>query len=77
MPRPKKRAKTRVPEEVLIQLEERAEEEQPAAKPQRIPDAYRCRGFAEVELGFSFPVACREASRCLHCDYVPLEQDED
>ena len=75
LPEPKRRPKTRVTEEVMAKLEAESDQEKPAAEPERIPDAYRCTGFAEVELGFSFPVACREASRCLHCDYVPLEDE--
>ena len=58
----------------MAKLEETSEQEIAAAEPGQIPDAYRS-GFAEVELGFSFPLACREATRCLHCDYVAIEED--
>jgi NADH-quinone oxidoreductase subunit F len=72
-PRPRK--KTRVAEAVMAQLEETADEEIPAADVPKIPDAYRRSGFSEVELGYTLPVACREATRCLHCDYVMVEEE--
>jgi NADH-quinone oxidoreductase subunit F len=75
MPAAKKRAKTRVSAEIMAALEAAAEEERAAAQVPKIPDSYRYSGFAEVELGFSVPVACREASRCLHCDYVMMEEE--
>jgi len=75
MPAPKKRAKTRVTAEVMAVLEETADQEKPPAEVPRIPDAYRRSGFSEVELGYPLPVACREAARCLHCDYVLLEEE--
>jgi len=75
MPEPKIRRKTRVSEEVMAALEEGVDEDRPPADVPKIPESYRRSGFAEVELGFSLPVACREASRCLHCDYEVL-QDE-
>jgi NADH-quinone oxidoreductase subunit F len=72
---PKPRRKTRVTEAVMEALEAASEEEKPAAEVPRIPDEYRRGGFSEVELGFTLPVACREASRCLHCDYVMVEEE--
>jgi NADH-quinone oxidoreductase subunit F len=75
LPKPKKRPKTRVTAAVMEQLEQAADEERPPAEPQVIPDEYRRSGFAEIELGYSFPVACREATRCLHCDYVMIEEE--
>jgi pyruvate/2-oxoglutarate dehydrogenase complex dihydrolipoamide dehydrogenase (E3) component len=75
LPAPKKRAKTRVPVQVMTQLEETADEERPPVEVTKIPDAYRRSGFSEVEGGFSLPAACREASRCLHCDYVMVEDE--
>lgn len=75
LPAPQKRRKTRVAAEVLAQLEETGAEEMPAAPVPTIPDSYRRSGFAEVELGYSVPVACREAARCLHCDYVVIEDE--
>jgi NADH-quinone oxidoreductase subunit F len=75
MPAPKKRRKTRVTAEVMAALEEGGDEEKPATESPRIPDAYRRTGFSEVELGYSAPVACREASRCLHCDYLLIEEE--
>ena len=75
LPPARKRAKTRVTAEVMARFEAAAEQERPAAEAQRIPDAYRRSGFAEVELGFSLPVACREAARCLHCDCVIIEEE--
>ncbi len=74
LPEPKRRAKTKVMAEAMAALEE-ATEEEPAAEPQRVSDAYRRSGFCEVELGYSMPVACREASRCLHCDFVVVEEE--
>jgi NADH-quinone oxidoreductase subunit F len=74
-PAARKRSKTRVAAEVMAALEETGDQERPAAQVPKIPDSYRYSGFAEVELGFSVPVACREASRCLHCDYVMIEED--
>jgi NADH-quinone oxidoreductase subunit F len=74
MPAAHKRAKTRVSAEIMAALEAASEEERAAAQVPKIPDSYRYTGFAEVELGFSVPVACREASRCLHCDYVLTQE---
>jgi NADH-quinone oxidoreductase subunit F len=74
LPQPRKRAKTRVSAEVMAELEAGADEERPAAEVSTIPESYRRSGFSEVELGFSLPVACREAGRCLHCDYVMIEE---
>jgi formate dehydrogenase major subunit len=71
----RKRAKTSVSREVMEQLEQMADEEVPMAAVPMIPDAYRCTGFSEIELGYSFPTACREAARCLHCDYVTIEEE--
>ena len=51
-----------------------ADQERPANSCPVISDQYRRSGFTEVEIGYSLPVACREATRCLHCDYVPLEE---
>ncbi len=75
MPAPKLRRKTRVTPEIMASLEENAEEERPPVDSPRIPDAYRRTGFSEVELGYSVPVACREAARCLHCDYLLIEEE--
>ena len=75
LPKPKKRPKTRVSAEVMAKLEETSEQEIAPAEAGEIPEAYRRSGFAEVELGFSLPLACREATRCLHCDYVAIEED--
>jgi len=75
LPAPKQRKRTRVTEAVMAQLEETADEEKPAAEVATISDAYRRSGFSEVELGFTLPVACREATRCLHCDYVMVEEE--
>jgi hypothetical protein len=75
LPKAKKRGKTRVAADVMAALEEGADQEIPATVAPKIPDTYRCSGFSEVELGFSFPLACREASRCLHCDYVMIEEE--
>ncbi len=75
LPEPKIRSKTRVAEEVLAALEENGDEERAPAEVPCIPDAYRRSGFAEVEMGYSLPVACREAARCLHCDYVAIEEE--
>ncbi len=73
MPRARKRPKTRVDAAVMAQFEAAAEEEIAAAQAPKIPDSYRRSGFAEVEQGLSLPVACREATRCLHCDCVLIE----
>ncbi len=75
LPTPRKRAKTRVTQEVLIEMESIADEERPRTPVPCIPDAYRTSGFAEVEQGYSLPAACREAARCLHCDYVAIEEE--
>lgn len=75
IPAPKKRAKTKVGADIMAQLEETADEERPPAEVPRIPDTYRRSGFAEVELGYSLPTACREAGRCLHCDYLVIEEE--
>jgi NADH-quinone oxidoreductase subunit F len=45
----------------------------PRSRSRTIPVAQRARNFMEVELPWSKPVALREASRCLRCDY----RDED
>jgi formate dehydrogenase major subunit len=42
-------------------------ERKPRAKMPKLPEHERCKGFPEVELGFSEEVARREASRCLEC----------
>ncbi len=73
LPAAEKRAKTRVSAEVMAALEAAAEEEQAPVPVPKLADTERLRGFAEVELGFSAPLACREAARCLHCDYVLRE----
>lgn len=73
LPEPQKRPKTKVLAEAMEALEEEGEEVRPAEPPQRIPEAYRCSGFCEVELGYSMAAACREASRCLHCDFEVIE----
>ena len=75
LPEPMVRRKTKVSESVMLELEASADQEKPANVGQTIPEAYRRSGFAEVELGYSLPVACREASRCLHCDYIPMEAE--
>ena len=75
LPQPAVRRKTRVAETLLLELEATADQERPANDTPLIPDAYRRSGFAEVELGYSLPVACREATRCLHCDYIPMEAE--
>jgi len=75
MPEPKRRPKTKVMAEAMAALEEAATEEEPAPAVPRVSDAYRRSGFCEVELGYSMPVACREASRCLHCDFVLIEEE--
>ncbi|MBP8952813.1 MAG: NADH-quinone oxidoreductase subunit NuoF [Armatimonadetes bacterium] len=74
IPEPKIRARTRVSQQVLAALET-GEEERPPTPVPCIPDSYRRTGFAEVETGYSVPVACREAARCLHCDYIAIEED--
>lgn len=75
LPQPRLRHKTHVTDEVLAELEAAAEQERPANICPVIGDDYRRSGFAEVEMGYSLPVACREASRCLHCDYIPIEEE--
>ncbi|MEN6404252.1 MAG: NADH-quinone oxidoreductase subunit NuoF, partial [Armatimonadia bacterium] len=75
LPEAKKRAKTRVSMEVMERLEELAEQEMKPAVPGMLSVEYRRSGFGEVEQGFSFGVACREAGRCLHCDYVCAEEE--
>ena len=75
LPEPKRRRKTLVSAETMASLEEGADEERPAAEAGHIPEAYRRTGFSEVELGYSAPVACREASRCLHCDFLLIEEE--
>jgi NADH-quinone oxidoreductase subunit F len=74
LPEPKLRRKTRVAPEVMAALEESEDEEKPSEAVPCLADAERCINFAEVELGYTLPVACREASRCLHCDYVLIEE---
>jgi hypothetical protein len=59
----------------MERLEEAADEEIPAVEARKIGDEQRCSSFAEVEIGLTVAQACREASRCLHCDYVPVEDD--
>ncbi len=44
------------------------EEERPRAEMPVVPVKDRCKGFAEVELGFDEKAAVSEASRCLRCD---------
>ena len=75
IPKPKKRAKTKVGADVMARLEETADQERPPAESPTIADTYRRSGFAEIELGFSVPVACREAARCLRCDFELIEEE--
>ncbi|NLO75230.1 MAG: NADH-quinone oxidoreductase subunit NuoF [candidate division WS1 bacterium] len=75
LPEPKKRPRTRVSAEVMAELEATADQEIAPVEPERIPEEQRCTGFCEVELGFCLPAACQEASRCLHCDYVMIEEE--
>ncbi len=75
MPKPKKRPKTKVGADVMARLEETADQERPPAESPTIADTYRRSGFAEIELGFSVPVACREAARCLRCDFELIEDE--
>jgi NADH-quinone oxidoreductase subunit F len=75
LPVPKVPKKTRVAAEVLAALEETADEEIPTTPSPRIADEERVCSFREVELGYSVDMACREASRCLHCDYVMVEEE--
>jgi NADH-quinone oxidoreductase subunit F len=75
MPAARKRRKTLVTAELMAALEEETEQEKPATESPKIPDAARRGSFSEVELGYSAPVACREASRCLHCDYLLIEEE--
>ena len=63
MAQPRKRAKTRVAADVLLALEETADEVKPAAQVPRIPDAYRRSGFSKWSR-VSIPVACRESDAC-------------
>jgi len=42
---------------------------EPRGKPNVIPVERRCRNFDEVELSWTEPVAIRQATRCLRCDY--------
>ncbi len=77
LPPPRKRPKTRVDAGVMAAVEAAQEEERPPAQVPKIAEAARLGGFAEVELGFSVPVACREAARCLHCDYVLVEETQE
>ncbi len=73
MPEPEKRPKTRVAADVMERLEEVADEEIPPVEVRRIADEQRCSSFAEVEIGLTVAQACREANRCLHCDYEVIE----
>ena len=75
IPEPTIRRKTRVTDAVLAELEAMADQERPATICPTIRDEYRRQGFTEVEVGYSLPVACREAARCLHCDYIPIGED--
>jgi NADPH-dependent glutamate synthase beta subunit-like oxidoreductase len=75
IPEPKKRPKSRVSAAVMERLEAVADDEVPAVEPREIADEQRCSSFAEVECGLTVEQACREASRCLHCDYVVLEDE--
>jgi hypothetical protein len=59
----------------MAELEATADQEIAPVEPERIPEEQRCTGFCEVELGFCLPAACQEASRCLHCDYVMIEEE--
>jgi len=77
LPAPRKRPKTRVDAGVMAAVEAAQEEERPPAQVPKLPEAARLTGFAEVELGLSVPVACREAARCLHCDYVLVEETQE
>jgi NADH-quinone oxidoreductase subunit F len=74
-PTPRRRPKTKVGADVMARLEETADQERPPAECPVIADTYRRSGFAEIELGFSVPVACREAARCLRCDFELVEDE--
>jgi len=74
LPAPKIPKKTRVAAEVMDRLEATADEEIPATPVPTLADEERVVSFAEVELGYSPELACREASRCLHCDFVLVEE---
>jgi NADPH-dependent glutamate synthase beta subunit-like oxidoreductase len=75
LPAPKIPKKTKVAAEVLAALEAGSDEEIPAIPAALIADDERVRSFTEVELGYSVDLACREATRCLHCDYVMVEEE--
>ncbi|MBM3475646.1 MAG: NADH-quinone oxidoreductase subunit NuoF [Armatimonadetes bacterium] len=75
LPPPKVPKKTKVAAEILAALEETADEEIPATVSAHIADEERVCTFREVELGYSVDMAYREASRCLHCDYVMVEEE--
>jgi NADH-quinone oxidoreductase subunit F len=75
LPAPKIPRKTKVAAEILAALEASADEEIPATPAPLIADEERVGSFREVELGYSVDMACREASRCLHCDYVMVEEE--
>jgi NADH-quinone oxidoreductase subunit F len=74
LPAPKVPRKTRVAADVLEALEAGADEEIPRTPVPVIADEQRLCSFCEVELGFSADAALREASRCLHCDYILVEE---
>jgi len=74
LPAPKLRRRTRVTPEAMAALEEAGDEEKPAEPVPCLAEAQRRGGFSEVELGYTLAAACREASRCLHCDYVMVEE---
>jgi NADH-quinone oxidoreductase subunit F len=75
MPAPKLRAKTKVTAEQMTRFEGLAAEEAPPIAIPVIPDHFRRETFAEVELGLSPTLACREAWRCLHCDCLVIEEN--
>ncbi|MBM3498450.1 MAG: 4Fe-4S ferredoxin, partial [Armatimonadetes bacterium] len=75
LPAPRIPRKTKVAAEVLAALEAAADEEIPATPAALIADAERTCSFCEVELGYTADMAHREASRCLHCDYVMVEEE--
>ncbi len=62
--------KTKVPVEAALPPPQQEEvwEKQPREGVPTLPLAERRSSFAEIELGFSEEIACREAKRCLRCD---------
>ncbi len=75
LPEPVCRPKTRVSAGAMDRLEEVADEAVGPVEVRKIADEQRCSSFAEVEIGLTVAQACREAQRCLHCDYVPIEDE--